>query len=437
VDGSTARRTLPDLRQVELRPVEGDLTPESLTASLAHLKLKIKNSQSAHEWFDELAWLHGEILRKRGDSPMTAELERALRDTKEPIALRSIIALILGTLGGDSRRSLPGILETEDPQLARMTFYALALKAMGTDVTQKQLYAFWLGAALSFGPEGPIARGYLAIYKNMAVGDPPDSEGISRQAEEVDLPTDGFWSWLDSIKEPTFKLAALNYARGHRDRQTVYLMHDLLPKGDEAIISWAKELYANPIIQEADFRAELMGLVADKKGPEREADLLWMISVETNPDVRSLILQRLMHSIEQSTLDQMIMRELYSFSISEESTRRMIEILSYGGGQGSLEKLRGLYDQSDSENRRTMIVQTLGGIQDDTAIQNGRIDFLGSILNDPSARVRSVAAGILEQMTVVQAKCTGILVDHLGIESDESLRQQIQSWLEKKRNSGK
>jgi hypothetical protein len=162
-----------------------------------------------------------------------------------------------------------------------------------------------------------------------------------------------------------------------------------------------------------------------------------MISVESSPDVRSLILQQLMHSIEQSTLDQMIMRELSSPSLSEDSTRRMIEILSYGCGQGSLEKLRGLYDQSDSENRRIMIAQTLAGIQDDTAIQNGRIDFLGSILHDPSASVRFVAAGILEQMTVARAQCTGILEDHLRIESDESLRQQIQTWLEKKRNSGK
>jgi hypothetical protein len=428
----------PDGQAVRLRAIEGASTPASISEGLDQLRSSVETAKIAHDWFAGAAWLHGEILRRKSDPQVIAVLEGWASDSSKPPRMRAMVALILGTISVETRKNLVTLLRAGDSELATVAWYGLALKEMSSDISIEHLYAFWQGAALSLGGQGLIAPNYPIIYGNIQAGYPADHENPTWQGLNVQLPTEGFDKWTSRIDDPQIKSAALTYAREHPTKDTAALIHQLLPRGDPQVLAWAKDIVVSVLQSDGELRSAVVAILSQTRNPrERESNLLWIHSLEPDSALRVSILQHMAQSTDPGVLNPLVLRELSSSGLSDEAAGRAIRMISYSGSPSALTTLQEIYGTSDSEIRRVMVAQSLGGIHGDSTLQNGRIDMLGTILKDRSAMVRTAAVVALQGMTIDRSKCWTLLQEHLRVEQDAAIRSSIETWSEKNRPKAK
>jgi hypothetical protein len=393
------------------------------------LALKGRMSQGGFpdDWFGDIAECHRELIARREDPATLAALQKWVVDPTQPAPLRSIAALLLGSLSAEGRRLLAESFPRLDGETGRAAFFGLALRdAVAANIDG--LVKYWQAAVLVVSHYGVVYPDYDLIYKNRKLGLPPDP-GIIAPSIQVDLPTEEFESSLTKIRDKAGLSAAVAFLLDHHELVDVRIACTVLPGGHSDVIALAKELFGRQDVTDKNVRTLLIDVAAD--GGEGPKDLSWMYSFEPSADLRARILSLMTRRGDASAVVPLIVRELSSPELSDASAIRSMELLRAIKDPSFIAHLEDAYVNARSDGRKMCVAQALQGIPENARILDDRVSLLRKICSDPSGAVRKSAIQVLCGLPLTGDVRTNLIKELLGGESDDSIRVLLRRELER------
>jgi hypothetical protein len=401
------------------------LPPLDLSKRMQALKGRMSQGGLPDDWFGDIAECHRELLARREDPATLAALQKWVVDPSQPAPLRSIAALLLGSLSAEGRRLLSESFPRLDGETGRAALFGLALRdAVAANVDG--LVKYWQAAVLVVSHYGVVYPDYDRIYKNLKLGLPPDPGAIA-PGIQVDLPTEDFESSLTKIRDKAGLSAAVAFLLDHHELYDVRMACTLLPGGHPDVTALAKELFGRQDVTDKNVRTLLIDVTAE--GGEGPKDLTWMYSFEPSADLRARILSLLTRRGDPSPLVPLIVREISSPELSDASAVRSMELLRAIKDPSFIAHLEDAYVQAQSDGRKMCVVQALQGIPENNRVLEERVTLLRKICGDPSGPVRTSAIQALCNLPISGDARTSLLNELLGRESDESIKAVLRQAL--------
>lgn len=162
-------------------------------------------------------------------------------DVSQPPGLRSIAALLLGSVSREGRELAANALTSELGEWTWSTLHALALKDIERGISLRSLREFWYGAIFYLADFGCIAPKYaeevLRSLDGLGKNDPLVLQ------RDVDLPTQGFLKYLGRIEEQVCQRAVLDLVQRSTEERLLLLVTQLFPPGNEDLMATCRSLY--------------------------------------------------------------------------------------------------------------------------------------------------------------------------------------------------